>query len=227
MAGEGPASVLLNGTKSENSLVNCRRGTIRVAVMPTTKVNESKVLVSVLYLVTGLITGFLGLRAMFAPSSFSGPFYWLPLIALGAPILLLVGAILTLFPRVKKGILVAVPGIILFVVWVAFIRESSWTYWIFSVAVILVNLGVLAICSATHKDDLAALIASLLLAVIWIPGSLHRFLANLSLVFGLPNESLLTTLPVLLIWALIIACVICGFKLMKTPALQLGSQNGS
>jgi hypothetical protein len=226
LADEGPASVLFIGTESENSVVNYRRGTICSAAMSTTKVIDSKGFAGTLYLVTALVTGFFGLRVMFAPY-FSGPFYWLPLIAFGAPILLLVGGILTLFPRTKKELLVAVPGIILFVVWVIFTRYSSWTYWIFSVAVIFVNWGVLATRSAAHKDDLAALIASLLLAVIWIPGSLHTFLANLSFIFDLPSEALLTTLPVLLIWALIIGCVICGFKLIKTPTLQPDSQNGN
>jgi hypothetical protein len=131
------------------------------------------------------------------------------------------------FPLDEERGLVAIPGIVLFVVWVTFMRDSSWTYCIFSVAVILINWGVLAICSAAHKNDLAALIASLLLAVIWIPGSLHTLLTNLSFVFELPGEALLTTFPVLLIWALIITCVICGFKLVKTPAFQLVSQNGN
>lgn len=208
-------------------MVNCSRGTIRRAVMSTIKVIDLKGFAGVLYLVTAMVTGFLGLRVMFAPSYFSGPFYWLPLTAFGAPILLLAGSILTLFPQVKKGVLVAIVGIILFIVWVAFMRYSSWTYWIFSVAVTLINWGVLAICSAVHKDELAALMASLLLAVIWIPGSLHRLFFNLLHVFDLPGEALLTTLPVLLIWALIIGCVICGFKLIKAPAFQLPSQNGN
>ena len=207
-------------------MVNCRRGTILAAVMSTTEVTESKGFAGVLYLVTALVTGFLGLRVMFTPY-FTGPFAWIYLTAFGAPILLLVGGILTIFPWVKKGFLVAIPGIVLFIVWITYVHYLGWVYGVFAVVVMLVNCGVLAICSATHKDDLAALIASLLLALIWIPGSLHGFLKNLSLVFDLPSEVLLSILPVLLIWALIIACVTCGFKLIRTPALQLGSQNGN
>jgi hypothetical protein len=176
-----------------------------------------------LYLVTALVTGFLGLPVLFAPSYFSGPFYWLPLTAFGGPILLLIGGIHTLFPQVKKGVLIAIPGIILFIVWVTFMRHLSWAYSLFAGAVILITWGVLAISSLARKDGLTALIASVMVALIWIPGTIHTFIANFSMILIAPREVSLLLLPLLLMWGLIVGCVIYGFILTKSPGVSVQS----
>ena len=128
--------------------------------------------VGILYVVTAIVSGYWGLRVMFTPS-FGGRFFWWPLIFFGAPILLLVGGILTLFPQLKKRWLLALTGTIFFLIWVAFIRDSMWIFWIFAVAVTLVIWGVLTLSSLLQKGWVVARIASLLLAALWIPPSVH------------------------------------------------------
>lgn len=168
----------------------------------------------ILYTVTALVTGYWGLRVMFTPSN-GGRFFWWPLIMFGAPILLLVAGILTLFPQVKKRWLVALAGIILFVIWVALIRDFSWTYCTFAVAVTLITWGIVAFTSALKRNWVGGFVASLILAASWTPISVE-----VSVEYFSPKAS--GTDPMILIlvlapWVFIIASIIAGIALSKSP----------
>jgi hypothetical protein len=128
----------------------------------------------IFHAVIALITGYWGLQTIFMPSS-GGRFNWWPLIMLGAPILLFVGGVLTIFPQLKKIWLVALAVAILFVIWVTLIRDFSWTYWIFAAAVMLTTWGTLALASSLKRTETTAFIASLMLAASWFPGSIYAF----------------------------------------------------
>lgn len=168
----------------------------------------------VLYAVTALVTGYWGLQAMFTPSG-GGRFFWWPLIMFGAPILLLVGGILAIFPQAKKRWLVTLAGTILLVVWVALIRNFSKTYLIFAVVVILITWAVLALASALRNAGVVPFIASLTLAASWLPGSVYAFHAYLVTIPPIANALLL--LPLLVPWALIMGSIIIAALLFRFP----------
>lgn len=177
----------------------------------------------ILYAVTALVTGYLGLRVMFTPSG-GGRFFWWPLIMFGAPILLLVGGILTLFPQVKKRWLVALAGTILFVVWVAFVRDFSWTYWIFAVAVTLVTWGILALTSALKRNWVGGFMASLILAASWIPVSVEVLVEYFSP--KPPNPDPAALLWVLAPSILAFASLIAGVASSKSSGAIKGDRLG-
>jgi hypothetical protein len=166
----------------------------------------------VLYVVTALFTGYWGLRMMFTP----GGVWWL-LGMFGAPILLLVGGILTFFPQAKKKWLVSLALVIPLVIWVAFLREFLWTYWTFTAAVALVAWGILELASAPKRNWLAGFVASLILAASWIPMSVEA----LSEYFSPQSKGWDPTLLTLLLvpWVLIVASIIAGIALSKSPGL--------
>ena len=171
----------------------------------------------VLYGVTALVSGYLGLRMIFTPSS-GGRFFWWPLIMFGAPILLLVGSILTIFPQVRKIWLVALAGTILFLIWVAFMRDFSGAYLIFAVALIVTTWAAIGLASALRRPVVVALGASLILTMSWIPGSFYAFRATLSAVPPIANA--LVLLPLLVLWALIIASLITGAMLWRSSGAR-------
>lgn len=171
-----------------------------------------------LYLVTALFTGYWGLRFTFAPAG-----VWWLLTMLGAPILMLVGGVLTLFPRVKKVWLVALAGTILFVIWVAFIREFLWVYWVFAVAVVLVTWGILALASALKREWLAGFVASVILAASWAPVSVEVWVEYFS-PKNPGTDQMGLILLVLVPWVLIVASLIAGVALSKSPQTATGSR---
>lgn len=161
-----------------------------------------------------IVTGYWGLQAMFSDSS-GGRFFWWPVTMLGASVVLLAGGILVLFPQIKKGWLVALAGIILLVIWAALIRDFSWTYNIFAVAVTLITWGTLALASGLKRPATAPLLASLMLAVAWLPGSVIAFRAYLFP--NPPARNPPALLPLLVLWVLVIASVIVGAISSRRP----------
>jgi hypothetical protein len=170
-----------------------------------------------LYVVTAFLTGYWGLRMMFTP----GGVWWL-LSMFGAPILLLVAGILTLFPQVKKRWLLSLAVAIPLVIWVAFLREFLWTYWIFTAAVALIAWGILALASALKKNWLAGFVASLILAASWTPMSVEA----LSEYFSPQSKGWDPTLLslVLVPWVLIVASIIAGIALSKSKSPGPGAE---
>jgi len=161
-----------------------------------------------------VVTGYWGLEVMFSDSS-GGRFFWWSVTMLGASILLLASGILILFPRIKKGWLVAFAGMILFVIWVALIRDFSWTYNIFAATVTLITWGTLALASAFKRPATAPLLASLMLALSWLPGSAYAFRAAFAAIPPIANALALGRLLVL--WVLIIgASVLSGIACFRS-----------
>jgi hypothetical protein len=93
-----------------------------------------------LYIVTALITGYRTLQLVFTPSG--GPFFWWPLVMFGASILLMVALIM----------------------WIAFLREFLWIFWMFEVTVTLLTWGILGLASVLNRNWIAGFVASLILA---------------------------------------------------------------
>lgn len=159
-----------------------------------------------LYVVTALVSGYWGLRAMFAPVP-DAPFFWLPMVIFSSPILLLVGGLLALFPQLGKKWLVALAGIILLVFWAAFFRDSSKLYLVFAAVVMLTTWGVLGLASKLGKPAVVAFIASVTLALIWLQGAVALFRSTLSVIPPVSNAlaSAIANGPLLVLWAFIIA----------------------
>jgi len=156
----------------------------------------------IFHVVTALVTGYWGLQVMFSDSS-GGRFFWWPVTMLGASIVLLAGGILILFPQIKKRWLTALAGTILLVIWAALIRDFSWTYSIFAAAATLITWGTLAFASALKRPATAPLLASLMLTVAWLPGSVYAFRATFAAIPPIANALVLG--PLLILWVLIIA----------------------
>ena len=169
-------------------------------------------LAGIFHVLTALATGYWGLQMIFTPSS-GGRFFWWPLIMLGASILLLLAGIFVLFPQMKKMWLTALAAALLFFIWVTLIRDFSWIYCIFAVAVTLATWGTLAFASAVKRAGIAAFIASAMLAASWLPGSINAFRAYLFPNPPAANPPVL--LPLLVLWALIIASITTGAVLSK------------
>lgn len=169
----------------------------------------------ILHIVTAFFTGYWGLRMMFAPFP-SGSFFWWPLTMFGAPILLLIGGILTLFPRMKKIWLIAIAGTIVLGVWVAFLRDFDLVFWVFAASVALATYGILALTSALRRNWLSGLVASLALAISWIPMSVEVLAQYLSPQSKGWDPPLLLSL-VLAPWILILASIVAASILSKSP----------
>ncbi len=171
----------------------------------------------IFHAVVAVVTGYWGLQVMFSDSS-GGRFFWWPVTMLGASILLLVGSVLILFPQMKKRWLVGLAGTILFIIWVAFMRDFSWTYCIFAAAVTLITWGTLAFASTLKRPATAPLLASLMLTVAWLPSSVYAFRVTFAAIPPFTNALVLGRLLVL--WALVITSVIVGAVLSRLPALE-------
>lgn len=171
-----------------------------------------------LYCVTALVSGYWGLRAMFTPGP-GGPFFWVPMVSFGAPILLLVGGLLTLFPQLGKKSLVTLTGIILLVFWAAFLRDFSKPYLIFATVVMLITWAVLGWASALSRPAVVAFIASLTLALVWLAVPIDVFRSALSAIPPIANalKHFLVNGPLLVLWALSVAAsVLSGVASFRT-----------
>ncbi|MGC2744269.1 MAG: hypothetical protein WA672_13840 [Candidatus Angelobacter sp.] len=152
----------------------------------------------ILCVATAILAGYWGSRAMFTISP-DASLFWLPMIGFGAAILLLVGGVFTLRPKIKKKWFLAFVAVILATFWAVFLREFSAPYCIFVAALILVTWATLAWASASQRSALVAFIANVSLALFWLPmslGLIHTtdFLASLA------SNSLMVAL-----WLLIVA----------------------
>jgi hypothetical protein len=124
------------------------------------------------------------------------------MISLGAAVLLLVGGIFTLFPHIRKIWLIGLVGVTLAIFWALFVREFSKPYCIFIVAVLLLTWATLAWASASRRPAIVAFIASLSLALFWLPVSLS-LLNPTAFLASLAANSLMVAL-----WILIIAATV-------------------
>jgi len=175
-----------------------------------------------LYVVTSLITGYRALLFVFAPSG--GLFFWWPLVMFGASILLMVGGIQTLAPRMKQRWSVAIAAAVPLIMWIALLREFLWIFWMFAVTVTLLTWGILALASALRRNWIAGVAASLLLAASWLPISVEALAEYLSP--KPPNPE-----PTALLWlvmpnALAVVCLVAGIVLCRSPISGASSAGG-
>jgi hypothetical protein len=122
----------------------------------------------IVQVLTALVTGWWELYLLFTPVN-GGPWSrWYP-ITFGASNLLLAGGVLTLFPRLHKGWLVAVAAIVpLF-----YFAGESLYWWIYMISLVLVAGLAMGVASITKMDWIVASIASLVLILWWVPESVQ------------------------------------------------------
>ena len=121
----------------------------------------------ILSILTAFVAGYWGAQAMFTfvPDS---AFFWLPMVTFGAPILLLVGAILILFPNLGKTWFLAFVSMILIAFWVVFVRENLNAYWVFSGIVLLLTWSSVTLATAIRKRATIGFGASIILLLVWL-----------------------------------------------------------
>ncbi len=131
-----------------------------------------------LYLVTALITGYPALQLLFTPTG--GSFFWWPWVMFGASVLVMVGGIQTIVPRMKQRWSVAIAAAVPLILWIVFIREFLWIFWIFAATLTLLTWGIVAFASALNRNWVAGFAASLTLAVAWLPTSVEAWVLYFS-----------------------------------------------
>jgi hypothetical protein len=174
--------------------------------------------------IIALLTGYLGLQMMFASSS-GGSFFWWPLTTFGASTLLLVNGIGVVFPLIKKEWLVALAGIILVVTWATLVHDFSWTYCIFVATVVSITWATLALSLALKRPGVAPLLASVILAAAWLPGSVIAFRDYLFP--NPPSRNPPVLLPLLVLWGLIIVALAIGAVLFRSSRTRGLMQPGA
>jgi len=133
------------------------------------------------------------------------------MIGLGGAVLLLVGGVFMLFPKIKKIWLLAIVAVILATCWAVFLREFSKPYCIFVAAVNLVTWATVTWGAVSKRPAIVAFIASVSLALFWLPVSVSLFRSTI--VVGAPIADVLAAnSPLIALWILIIAAsVLSGF----------------
>jgi hypothetical protein len=142
--------------------------------------------------------------------------FWLPMVGLGAAILLLVGGFFTLFPQIGKMSLVLLVAAILAIFWAVFLREFSAPYSIFIAAVILITWAALTWASASRRPAIVAFIASVILALFWLPVPVSVLHSQAVIASVLANAAMVA------LWLLIIAAlVLSGLTLFRAEPEEL------
>ncbi len=176
-----------------------------------------------LYVVTAAITGYSALRLMFLPLNGGTQSWWSP-IMLGGSILLLGGGIHAVIPRVKGVWLALFAAALPLVLCAVIFGALPSRCWLFTLGVALSMWIIQAVTSVFKRTELAALIATLILAASWVPLSVITLRLYFSPTTSSPDPMVLIWL--LAPWVLIFASVVAGFVFCKTP-LSGGSQPGA
>ncbi len=169
--------------------------------------------IAAFYVAAAVLTGYAALYQMLQTIN-GAPWSWWYLIRLGASILLLVGGIKAVAPRVKSGWLVAISAAIP-LAFCALFGSLPPRCWIFAFVVAVVALATLLIGSAMNRHGFAAFTASLLLVLSWLPASiatLRDYFAG-----NAPSTSPVALLPLLVLWVFIIgASVLSGIVSLRS-----------
>ena len=144
--------------------------------------------------ITALVAAYWGVRAMFTLGP-EGPLFWLPMVAFGAPVLLLVGGVLALAPHLRKGWLLGLAGFVFVAFWAIFLRELGKSYWVFATLTMLLTWAGLSWASAIGRPAIVALLASVTLIIIWLPVATN-------LLRSLTVPALAANAPLLGLWIL-------------------------
>jgi hypothetical protein len=166
-----------------------------------------------LYAVTALVSAYWEFSLMLR-LFIGGPWSWWYMIMLGASVLLLVGGVHIVAPQIRGGWLVALAAMVPLLLWSLF-RHWSWVWLVFTLATAMIAWGTLFLAAALQKPWVVSLIASVLLAIWWVPASVRALSAYFS-----PKPTNLD--PTELIWALtpcllVILSLIAGAFLARTP----------
>ena len=167
-----------------------------------------------MYVVTAVITGYWALRLMFLPLN-GGPQSSWPPIMLGASILLLGGGIHVVVPQVRGAWLVLFAAALPLVLCAVLFGALASRCWLFALAVAVGTWITQAVASALKRAELVALIASLILAASWVPGTVNTLRLYFSPVTSSPDPMalILSLAP----WVLIFASAVAGIVLYKSP----------
>lgn len=174
---------------------------------------------SLLYVVTALVSGYWGFRAMFLASP--GPLPWVQSTIFGAPILLLIGGLLILSPQLEKKWLIVLAAAILVVFWGAYFRDVSNLYLVFAAAVMLITWAVLGLASTLRRPAIVAFIPSLILALCWTAVPIGVFRNAVSIVPPIGNavKTFLANGPLMVVWMLTVAAsVLSGVATFRRSA---------
>jgi hypothetical protein len=137
-----------------------------------------KQIAGILYVLTAVLSGYWEI-SLILRSMVGGPWSWWYVVMLGGSVVLLVGGLHTTAPVVKWPWLISVVVTLSLVLWGVF-RDAPWVWLVFAVATALVSWGSLTLASILQRDSLVAVVASVALAVWWIPASVRTVSAYLS-----------------------------------------------
>lgn len=179
--------------------------------------------VGTLFLVTALISGY-GEWYLMSLTILGGPWSWWYPVMFGASIVLLVGGILTLLPRMRRVWLTAIAVALPLVRCIPF--GLSWSCGIFAIVIGLTTWGTLALASAWKRASVVALIPSAALALWWLPVSV-KFLIGVLVIYLSPDLTNVNLTGIL--WALtpsilVVASLIAGVALLRTEGASKGKE---
>lgn len=161
-----------------------------------------------LYAVTAVLTGYSALYQMLQTIN-GGPWSWWFPIMLGASILLLIGSFHNVAPLVRPVWLAVIAAAIPLAICSVF-GSLPLRCWVFALAVATLAWASLAVTTSVQNVSLTAFIASLMLAVSWLPVSFHTFHIYFSPYP--PNADPIALLPLLILWSLITVCLVLSGK---------------
>jgi hypothetical protein len=182
-----------------------------------------RAVVGSLYVVTAVITGYWALRLMFLPLS-GGPQSWWPPIMLGASILLLGGGMHVVVPQVRGVWLVLFAAVLPLALCAVLFGALAFRCGFFALVVALSMWITQALASPVNRVGGLALIVSLILAVSWVPGSVNTLRLYFSPTTSSPDPTVLILL--LVPWVFIIASVIAGIALCRSPKSDASGSGG-
>jgi hypothetical protein len=166
---------------------------------------------SALYGAAAFVSGYWELYLMMRPLVGGLQSWWYP-IMFGASILLLVGAIYTFRPQIKKGWLIAMASAIPLLL-CGVLGGLPWPCWVFTIAVALCAWATLAFASSFNRTSLATLVPSLVLVAWWIPAFIYTLVHAWTLYLSpkpiktSPFELVLALLPLILLVASVLVSI--------------------
>jgi hypothetical protein len=128
--------------------------------------------VSALCILTTLVTAYYALRLMFGSVN-GGPRLWWPWLMLGASILLLVGGVHLVIPRVCPFVPFLGAPVIPLLLCLGLLGHVVVRCWLFAGAILLGTCVIECLIWVSRKPGLTLLITSLLLAGSWVPFSVN------------------------------------------------------
>ena len=155
------------------------------------------------YAVTALLTGYATLYQILQTVN-GGPWSWWYPIMLGGSILLVVGNIHELVPKLNNLWLVALSALMPLAL-CGLLGRPPLRCWAFGIALAFIAWIGLAVGSTTRQLNVLTLASSLALLASWLPMSVRTFRVYLSSNASGSNATVL--LPLFLTWALLIATV--------------------